>query len=235
MKFIWLWTVLWNILPLCNSSTAQKYITINVTSKDDLAIKCSIINSDQLAALHLIQLERASGSTFDKVITIWNNNSRSQIDWKDEDLKNRATANGSIEEEELRLFIDRVQCSTDFTEYRCYMAGILNPTQNNVPEINDTVTWSYSDTCTSTPKPQITTSKMPETTPRPGNAFSSTPQPRTTRASGNIGNADKDKRSSGTTLHISITGVETSQYTALLNALFWIPVWIIVKLNTDSA
>lgn len=139
------------LISLCwkiSASTAQKYITINVTSKDDLAIKCSIINSDQLAALHLIQLERASGSTFDKVITIWNNNSRSQIDWKDEDLKNRATANGSIEEEELRLFIVRVQCFTDFTEYRCYMEGILNPTQNNVPEINDNVTLSYSDTCT---------------------------------------------------------------------------------------
>uniref|UniRef100_A0A8W8J6U3 Uncharacterized protein n=1 Tax=Magallana gigas TaxID=29159 RepID=A0A8W8J6U3_MAGGI len=86
-----------------------------------------------------------------------------------------------------------------------------------------------------TSKPQTTTTKKPETTQRPGNAVTSTPQPRTTRASGNIGNADKDKRSSGTTLHISITGVETSQYTALLNALFLIPVWIIVKLNTDSA
>uniref|UniRef100_K1PS24 Uncharacterized protein n=1 Tax=Magallana gigas TaxID=29159 RepID=K1PS24_MAGGI len=75
----------------------------------------------------------------------------------------------------------------------------------------------YTDVhCTSlyaTSKPQTTTTKNPETTQRPGNAVTSTPQPRTTRASGNIGNADKDKRSSGTTLHISITGVETSQYT----------------------
>eukprot|EP00105_Crassostrea_gigas_P034973 XP_019919121.1 PREDICTED: uncharacterized protein LOC105319393 isoform X2 [Crassostrea gigas] len=190
MKFVWLWTVLWNILPL--SSTAQKYITINVTDKDGLAITCSIINSDQLAKTHLIQLHRKKNKTFETVISI----NPKGIVWKDEALKNRTTANGSLEEEELRLFIKKVQCFTDFTEYRCYMEGILNPTstQKNPPEINDTVTWSYSDTCTY-----------------------------------------KDKRSSGTTLHISITGVETSQYTALLNALFWIPVWIIVKLNTDSA
>nr|XP_034332431.1 uncharacterized protein LOC105319483 isoform X2 [Crassostrea gigas] len=355
MKFVWLWTVLWNILPL--SLTAQKYITINVNDIDGLAITCSIINSDQLAEKHLIQLQRKKNNMFETVISI----NRIGILWKDEVFKKRATANGSLEEGELRLFIDKVQCFTDFTEYRCYMEGILNPTstQKNLPEINDTVTWSYSDTCTSstaqkyisinvtgkddlaitcsiinsdqlggfnliqlkrengttfdivismlnngtilwkdkvlekratangtsaeaelrlfiprsgvqcfidftkykctmegprgvpdetepktasnidtctsTSKPQTTTTKKPETTQRPGNAVTSTPQPRTTRASGNIGNADKDKRSSGTTLHISITGVETSQYTALLNALFLIPVWIIVKLNTDSA
>lgn len=131
-----------------SASTAQKYITINVTDKDGLAITCSIINSDQLDALSLIQLERKSGSTFVKVISISNINGSSQINWKDEDLKNRATANGSIEEKELRLFIDEVQCFTDFTEYRCFMEGILNPTQNNVLEKNDTVTRSYSDTCT---------------------------------------------------------------------------------------
>lgn len=83
---------------------------------------------------------------FETVISI----NRIGILWKDEVFKKRATANGSLEEGELRLFIDEVQCFTDFTEYRCYMEGILNPTstQKNHPEINDTVTWSYSDTCT---------------------------------------------------------------------------------------
>lgn len=127
-----------------SASTAQKYISINFTRKDDLSITCSITNSDQLAELHLIELQRKKNNKFETVISI----NRIGIVWKDEFLKNRATANGSIEEAELRLFIDRVQCFTDFTEYRCYMEGILNPTQNKVPEKNDAVTWSYSDTCT---------------------------------------------------------------------------------------
>lgn len=132
----------WKISAL----TAQKYITINVNDIDGLAITCSIINSDQLAEKHLIQLQRKKNNMFETVISI----NRIGILWKDEVFKKRATANGSLEEGELRLFIDKVQCFTDFTEYRCYMEGILNPTstQKNLPEINDTVTWSYSDTCT---------------------------------------------------------------------------------------
>lgn len=131
-----------------SASTAQKYITINVTSKDGLAITCSIINSDQLDGLHLIQLQRESNTTFDPVVSITNGSGESQIWWKDEVLKNRATVNGTIEEGELRLFIDEVQCFTDFTEYKCKMEGILKSTKENVKNTTDPVTASYIDTCT---------------------------------------------------------------------------------------
>lgn len=140
------------LISLCwkiSASTAKKYITINICGKDDLSIKCSIINSGQLDPLQLIQLERASGSTFVKVISILKKiNDKRQITWKDEDLKNRATANGSIEEAELRLFIDkdRVQNFTDFTTYRCSMEGILNSTQKNGSLVTDSVASSI-DTC----------------------------------------------------------------------------------------
>lgn len=234
MKLLCLWTVLWNLLPLSPTSTAQN-ITIQVTSKYDLAINCSIINSNQLDVLQLIQLQRynSTNGTFDKVISMSIYEKNSKILWLDKALENRSSANGTLKEAELRLFIGKesVQCSTDFTKYKCSMEGILKSGSS----VTNEVTASPNDTCTSTSKPQITTTKKPENTPLPGNIVTSTPQTRTTRTSGNVGNADKPKRSSGTTLHISIKGVKTSQYTVLLYTLFWIPVWIIVKFNTDSA
>lgn len=133
-----------------SASAAQKYITINVTGKDDLTITCSIINSDQLDVLHLIQLKRESGKTFEEVISIFKSNGSSQINWKDEDLKNRATADGTIKDWELKLFIDKesVQCLTDFTNYTCIMVGVLKSTGDPVTKETEPHTASNIDTCT---------------------------------------------------------------------------------------
>lgn len=135
-----------------SASTAQEYITINITSKDDLTITCSIINPDQLAKLDLIQLKRLdieNGTTFDEVISVWNNDT-SPILWKDKDLENRAFANGTIEEAKLRLFIDKesVQCFTDFTKYKCNMKGLSISTLEKVSLETDPVTASHIDACT---------------------------------------------------------------------------------------
>lgn len=125
-----------------SASTAQKYISINVTGKDDLAITCSIINSDQLGGFNLIQLKRENGTTFDIVISMLNNGT---ILWKDKVLKKRATANGTSAEAELRLFIPRsgVQCFIDFTKYKCTMEG-----PRGVPDETEPKTASNIDTCT---------------------------------------------------------------------------------------
>lgn len=125
-----------------SASTAQKYITINVTAKNDLAITCSIINFDQLGGFNLIQLQRENGTTFDIVISMLNNGT---ILWKDKDLKDRASANGTREKAELRLFIprSRVQCFIDFTKYKCTMEG-----PRGVPDETDPKTASNIDICT---------------------------------------------------------------------------------------
>lgn len=133
-----------------SASTAQKYIAINITGKDDLSITCSIINFDQLDVLYLIQLRRKNDTKFDNVITITNGTDIRQIQWKDEVLKNRATANGTIEEAALRLFIDResVQCFTDFTEYKCRMVGVLKSALAPVDQETDNFTASNIHACT---------------------------------------------------------------------------------------
>lgn len=118
---------------------------INVTSKNDLAINCSIINSHQLAKLKLIQLQRenASSGTFDTVISMANSTTR-QIKWFDKDLENRSSADGTLEEAELRLFIGKesVRCFHDFTKYKCKMYVVDNSQET------DPVTASPIDTCT---------------------------------------------------------------------------------------
>lgn len=70
----------------------------------------------------------------------------SKILWLDKALENRSSANGTLEEAELRLFIGKesVQCSTDFTKYKCSMEGIL---KSGSPVTNE-VTASPNDTCT---------------------------------------------------------------------------------------
>lgn len=129
------------------TSTAQN-ITIQVTSKYDLAINCSIINSNQLDVLQLIQLQRynSTNGTFDKVISMSIYEKNSKILWLDKALENRSSANGTLKEAELRLFIGKesVQCSTDFTKYKCSMEGILKSGSS----VTNEVTASPNDTCT---------------------------------------------------------------------------------------
>lgn len=72
-----------------------------------------------------------------------------KILWKDNVLKNRATASRNITERELKLFInkEKLQCFTDFTNYTCSMEGFLNAIKN-VTQETDPVPPPHIDTCT---------------------------------------------------------------------------------------
>lgn len=134
-----------------SASIAQDNITINITGKDDLVIKCSITNYDLRDGLRLIQLKRKDKETgnFINVVSILKKDSK--IYWTDKVLEKRASANGTVEEAELRLFIGKesVQCFTDFTEYKCGMEGYFNSTLR-VNQETAPVPASNIHTCTCT-------------------------------------------------------------------------------------
>ena len=142
---------------LCDSvSASSQNIQIQVLhlpviyQENDLIIQCSITNPSQLSSVYYIQLQKNSSTGFETVVTIFKDQSP-QIQWPSgSTLQNRASTAGSEinipSSANLKITIDKssVLCPTDFTVYKCKMAGLSTVTSDAVTQETNPINVTYT-------------------------------------------------------------------------------------------
>lgn len=114
-------------------------------------IVCSITNPSQLNAVYNIELQKNSSTTFETIVSVASGQTP-PVQWKDSELRNRATATGSIDSPstaQLRLSIDKssVQCPNDFKMYKCKFSGYNSYSEKSVTQETSPFTISYIGKC----------------------------------------------------------------------------------------
>ncbi|XP_062566944.1 uncharacterized protein LOC134229220 [Saccostrea cucullata] len=108
--------------------------------EDTLTIVCSLSNPPQVKALFVLELQRNTSVSFEKIVSITLNidNFQEEIYYVDLSLQGRTTATGTLKPlstAELRLTFtkENVRCQEDFKEYMCKMSGV-DSNSNSIPE-----------------------------------------------------------------------------------------------------